>query len=354
MKLKFINEAICTVLTICTLCLPKAAFADGKWIPLGGEENTYISKERLMLLDICFVNKNDGWIVGGGYGDERLILHTSDGGKTWHRQSQKGKWAQFSYAHRGIHFVDSQNGWIVGDKSLILHTSTGGLLWLPQDSGLKPLNIRGVKYPIDLKDVYFIDNNNGWAVGDLGTIIHTENGGLTWERQSSGATEILWDMHCVDKDNCWAVGSRGTILHTTNGGKKSLGFFSGWEKQKSLTGADLYGVYFMDKDNGWVVGIGGISNTSNGGKTWQTQARFKKTHLNKVFFIDRNKGWTVGWDLINSKGAIKYTKDGGKSWVSLDTGTHGFTSISFVDENHGWIVGPGTILRYLGGNEIGR
>ncbi len=336
------------VFTVCLLLLSTIAFADGKWVPVK-------SPGRLGYFDICFADKNNGWIVGSAYGDERLILHTSDGGRTWQRQSKKGKWAQFLYVNRGCSFVDSQNGWIVGDKGLILHTLTGGLVWQKQDSGLKPLNVRGFKMPIDLFSVQFTDKNNGWAVGALGTIIHTENGGITWERQRSGTTQILWDIHCIDRNNCWAVGSRGTILHTTNGGEKWLGLFRGWKKQESNTWAHLYGVYFIDKDNGWVVGNGGIFNTSNGGKTWQTQARFRKTDLYKVFFVNKDKGWAVGWNLKSPKGVIKYTEDGGKTWLSQESGTiYSLSSVYFIDEDKGFAVGEHTILRYVGDNETGK
>lgn len=348
------KRKIYIIVSVCLLFLGVVAgivVAEVKWefldVKVDGER-------QIGLFDVFFVDKNNGWIVGSAFGDERLILHTSDGGRTWQRQSKKSKWTQFLYANRGVHFVDAQNGWIVGDKGIIFHTSTGGLVWLKQESGLEQVKIAGIPYPIDLNKVYFTDKDNGWAVGDLGTIIHTENGGLTWEKQSSGTTEILWGIHCVDRNNCCAVGSRGTILHTSNGGRKWLGAFGGWKQQESGTGATLNGVYFVDRNNGWVVGNGGISHTSDGGKTWQTQTRFNKTDLYKVFFIDKNRGWAVGSDFMAHTGTIKYTVDGGKTWLSQSSGTHGLTSLHFVDENHGWIIGPGAILHYVGDDGKGK
>ena len=44
-----------------------------------------------------------------------------------------------------------------------------------QDSGVS----------VDLQDVYFVDKNHGWAVGDSGTIIATMDGGNTWKIQIS-------------------------------------------------------------------------------------------------------------------------------------------------------------------------
>src|SRR5262249_23096731 len=42
-----------------------------------------------------------------------------------------------------------------------------------------------------LHGVYFIDKQEGWAVGDEGAIWHTINAGQTWERQPSGVVASL-------------------------------------------------------------------------------------------------------------------------------------------------------------------
>jgi hypothetical protein len=34
-----------------------------------------------------------------------------------------------------------------------------------------------------LRSVFFIDTQEGWVVGDAGVILHTLNGGKTWEQQ---------------------------------------------------------------------------------------------------------------------------------------------------------------------------
>src|SRR2546423_1743715 len=42
-----------------------------------------------------------------------------------------------------------------------------------------------------LRSVFFLpgQNQSGWAVGSNGTILHTENGGSSWQTQSSGTKE---------------------------------------------------------------------------------------------------------------------------------------------------------------------
>ena len=63
---------------------------------------------------------------------------------------------------------------------------------------------------------------NGWVVGDSGIIIHTSDGGNTWEYQESGTIEDLLSVCFVNTYNGWICGDSGVILHTDNGGTVGL------------------------------------------------------------------------------------------------------------------------------------
>ena len=80
--------------------------------------------------------------------------------------------------------------------------------WYQQNSGTTQ----------NLNDVTFIDANNGTAVGGVGTIIKTTNGGTDWTSQSSGTINYLYGVSFTDSNNGTAVGDYGKILRTTNGG----------------------------------------------------------------------------------------------------------------------------------------
>ena len=57
------------------------------------------------------------------------------------------------------------------------------------------------------------DGKRGWAVGWNGTILSSQNGGETWQVQTSGTTNHLWSMQfAADGKRGWAVGDKGTIL----------------------------------------------------------------------------------------------------------------------------------------------
>ncbi|HLC29777.1 MAG TPA: hypothetical protein VJM51_03235, partial [Dehalococcoidia bacterium] len=76
-----------------------------------------------------------------------------------------------------------------------ISTGDGGWVWqnpLPQGN--------------NLNDVHFINNFNGWAVGDGGTILKTVDGGARWTAQQSGTNQSLWGIAGVDAQTAWAVG----------------------------------------------------------------------------------------------------------------------------------------------------
>src|SRR5712664_2183215 len=62
------------------------------------------------------------------------------------------------------------------------------------------------------------DPNTAIAIGGLGTIVHTTDGGATWTLQDAGGTARLWGVFFLDADTGWVVGESGTIFHTTDGG----------------------------------------------------------------------------------------------------------------------------------------
>ncbi len=67
---------------------------------------------------------------------------------------------------------------------------------------------------------------------------------------------------------------------------------------------------------GWAVGgNGAIVKTTDTGKSWISLESGTHRNLNSVFFIDEQKGWIVG-----DKGVILFTQDGGTSWNPQGSG----------------------------------
>lgn len=62
-----------------------------------------------------------------------------------------------------------------------------------------------------LLDIWGITENDVYAVGAEGTIVHYD--GQKWQSLYSGTTEPLFGIWGTSADNIYAVGNRGTMLH---------------------------------------------------------------------------------------------------------------------------------------------
>jgi photosystem II stability/assembly factor-like uncharacterized protein len=178
----------------------------------GGESwMVQVSGATSTLYAIEFTDLNNGWAVGPWN-----ILKTTDGGSTWINYFTGAD----SWEYTSINFIDQNNGWIAGYNAGcmtcggIKSTTDGGITWNLQLDG----------FPIF--SILFLNSTKGWAVGyewpgiitSNSTIYTTVNGGNIWTQQNSGTTNWLWDISFTDANNGWVVGNGGTILHTTNGG----------------------------------------------------------------------------------------------------------------------------------------
>jgi photosystem II stability/assembly factor-like uncharacterized protein len=75
-----------------------------------------------------------------------------------------------------MHWVGDQV-WVVGRPgSRVLHSADAGKTW----------DVRATSQPLPLNGVFFSDDQQGWAVGELGCILSTRDGGKSWAVQRRG------------------------------------------------------------------------------------------------------------------------------------------------------------------------
>ncbi|MGF1580143.1 MAG: WD40/YVTN/BNR-like repeat-containing protein, partial [Gemmataceae bacterium] len=75
--------------------------------------------------------------------------------------------------------------WVVGRPgSVVFHSRDSGETW----------TFHKTDHPLPLNGIYFIDGRRGWAVGELGSILVTKDGGRTWkvQRQGGRRTSLLF------------------------------------------------------------------------------------------------------------------------------------------------------------------
>ncbi len=143
------------------------------------------------LSSLFFLDSLNGWCAGD------TLFKTTNGGLNW------TKIAPLPDFHtRKIYFSDELNGWIICNNKLY-STSNSGLSW----------NMR----INNISTFYFVDSLKGWYIVN-DKIYHTNDGGNNWHLQYSNPGYDLLDIYFIDEEFGWASGHDGFILHTINGG----------------------------------------------------------------------------------------------------------------------------------------
>lgn len=169
------------------------------------------------------------------------------------------------YDLAAVEFADRSHGWIVGRRTLPhgdgIHHSFGGVILRTLDGGT---TWDTTFLPASLDALFFLDAETGWTAGADGAIYHTSDGGTTWNRQQTPTGLFLRDIHFVDTNNGWVVGGAYDhgIWRTTDGGAT-------WKEQVVNTSGDIMALWFHDAGNGWAVGREGeLLRTTRGGESW--------------------------------------------------------------------------------------
>ena len=261
---------------------------------------------RCRFESVFFVDEKYGWVAGGYevpyVGRSRaVVMRTRDGGLTWNAVEN----LVVPRFHR-IHFSDPVNGWAIGKTgnlfpSGVYYTSDGGQSWSSQSSekthgwidaeqteaGFVTVNedgrlgvIRANEYErsVVLQDngaqiaqVRMIDGKTGWAVGENGTLLQTENGGLSWSAvELPGIAKLIvnFDLRTVtaSANTIWFAGEPGTFLFSVD---RTTGRASAVRTPNNMR---INRVHFIDDQTGWAVGAAGaIIATEDGGQTWKVQ-----------------------------------------------------------------------------------
>lgn len=116
-----------------------------------------------------------GWLVGAG----GLILTSVDGGASWQALPQGPPWALLEQFDLAALAVRGPKCWIAG--------SPGTRVFFSPDAG-RSWTVFSTGQSAPIHALCFLDDDHGIAVGALGTILATGNGGRTWTRQRAGGS----------------------------------------------------------------------------------------------------------------------------------------------------------------------
>ncbi len=272
---------------------------------LGGSSEGHILPQREDNYAVEIVDTDNAWVVGT-YG---MILKVS------------GEGSKVVLQKSGVHsplfcvsFNGATNGLIGAERGMMLSTTDGGKSWSK------------VKLPADVGDNNILafargkDRNQVWAVGPMGTIIHSADNGATWESLGLKKDITLNDIAFVDDKQGWVSGEFGTMLHTIDGGHT-------WQAQKNVSGLPKYTQEVTD-DEARRRGIPRLEE--------------EDLYLFQSIFTTPKDGMMVG-----AGGFILGTSDAGEHWQVIKTGTQNtLFSIALAGDHAGVATGVlGTLVR---------
>lgn len=212
-----------------------------------------------------------------------------------------------------VFLINEQLGWIVGNKGILLKTTDGGLNWIK----------KSFPYQYDLLKIFFYGENFGWIGTANGRVLITTNGGEDWNESLIQSDFTYFDAIYFTTPSVGHI-SAGKyravyILKTTDGGLT-------WIKKDSLvsptTSSRWYAIDFYNENLGVVVGDKKDAQryTTDGGQTW-----LKSTPINDNFFRDQKAvKWLNSTDVISLGEGNEYwgvvtpiykSTDGGKNWI---------------------------------------
>ncbi|AWW30819.1 photosystem II stability/assembly factor-like protein [Echinicola strongylocentroti] len=262
---------------------------------------------------LYFTNQSTGYLTTS----TGEIQKTTDGGQSWQPLS-----APVSTSLNSLYFTNDTTGYAVGNGGVILKTIDAGTEWTSLQSGTN-YHYRRVAFNRNDPDI-------GAIVGEQGTVLYTDNAGLTFSVRNSRTTERINGLDYKQSTNTViAVAGAGTILSSTNSGSSWTALFSGTPK-------DFHSTDFVSDTRGYIAGKEAvILRTTNGGSSYADFSRPLAVDFNAIAFQSNAFGYVVGDD-----GTVLNTTNSGSAWTALNPATDkDLYGLHFFDVNEGYIVG---------------
>jgi photosystem II stability/assembly factor-like uncharacterized protein len=320
----FVRQKLIIALFVLVISTAVSAQSGWNFVQKGG---------ALDLVSVYFTSSEDGWVGG----DSGYLARTTDGGRSWVKQS-----LNTAENINEIYFRNAENGYILAGPKIYI-SKDKGMSWretrifqLSELKGLTP----------EFLSVRFVDKRRGYIVGSVSNrndevvdslVLQTVDSGESWHRIKVPTKMELFHLDFVGDERGWIVGDKGSIIFTEDGGAT-------WQKQISGTDRALRSVDFRSSQEGYIVGGRGvILRTENGGRTWEKVTTPFTDSFFRVSFTDDKNGFIAG-----RNGVILRTEDKGRNWTKLETNSTEALYGLYMEKKYGWAVGgKGLILRYL-------
>ncbi|HSW53719.1 MAG TPA: YCF48-related protein [Ignavibacteriaceae bacterium] len=306
-----------TVLSLMLLLLSLNSFSFAQqwsWV------NPYPTGEQIN--QSYFLDEQKGFAIGNA----GTLARTTDGGATWDllETSINGNFIK-------ITFNDDLNGWILGTSidpyynqtPYFLRTIDGGITWVQHTI---------TSFNVYFSDMFFLNNNIGWVVGNEGKIFKTTDGGVSWIDKSPQQMYSTYFRSIVFRNENEGIISGYTdyeskfiIGYSTNGGNS-------WNLKYSpiaLGGVEFETNIALDSIFITTSRSGLILRSSDKCYTWSF---CMDTPIDELYCADfLNNGLGIAG---SDSGAFLISTNAGASWAKKNTGYQAWlNSVQCATEN---------------------
>ena len=331
-KFKLLSGKAIIFTVLILLFLINLSFAQSGWYHVFSDTNAGFG-----LGGIYFTSANTGYAVGSKLINSILyprVVKTTNAGGTWNYLDTPLKDSADMYL-RWVFFTDENTGFITSaqnkspiyENGKILKTTNAGINWSVYTPSVNK----------HLTEIFFVNSLTGFVTG-YHTILKTTNAGSSWELSlDAPAGGYLFDIYFLNINTGFVVGNYSWIYKTTNSGN------SWTQMQPQGYNQPLWGVWFINNNTGFVVG-GDANNTGNNkifkttdsGNNWDSVIHpLARGALFLIRFFNSDTGYIPGYDRL-----LK-TTDGGLNWFNqnLPIPEFGANGIFLINATTGYIAG---------------
>ena len=315
----------------------------------GAQWHMVSSPTEVELRGLSVVSPQVVWASG----TRGTVLRTTDGGRTWERDTIAGA-TTLDFRAIAATSPTVAHALSIGDSSRIYRTHDGGRTW--------SLRFLGTRKGSFFDAIQFWDATHGIAMSDPVDghflIIATDDGGDTWhEIPAAGMPAALpGEGGFAASGTCLIVGGASDAWLVSGGATVARVFHSA-DRGRTWTAHDTplragvpsagnFSVAFRDARHGAIAGgdyqqpaLRGrnLAVTSDGGATWTLadSASSPAGYRSAVAFLPKSNGrMLVAVGLTGTD----VSHDGGATWTPVDSVA--YNSVAFARDGSGWAVGP--------------
>jgi photosystem II stability/assembly factor-like uncharacterized protein len=218
---------------------------------------------------LSFLNKDTGLVtVTNNYS-----CLTYNGGKTF---VQNTNWTPPIIGHHSSSdhcMIDMKTIVSIGGNGTIMRTNDGGKNWTKYD---------GCSFINYFNCITKAGKNTLYACGSVAKVVKSTDNGTIWTEQNVMMNNNLKIIYFLNDDYGFAAGEKGGLIRTVNGGNV-------WEVIPTGLAFDIIGIKFFSDSLGYIVSSAGeVAKTIDGGKLWKkiNIDNYGVWELKKVWFKD--------------------------------------------------------------------